>query len=67
MKKFRSFRDIETEKYRLKLEKDLAAYKLEYCWLDTKTSWSPEKLIQKSIVSWVNVRIQRLIRKFSKS
>ena len=67
MQRFRSLKDIERETYRLRLEKELAGYKLEYFFRNARTNWSVESIVQQSVGRWVSILISRLIRKKSNS
>ena len=63
MNRFRSLKDIEKEKYRLYLERELVQYKLNYFIRNAKSNWSPEKLIQNGIGSLVYRFVTGLIQK----
>ncbi|MPQ46143.1 hypothetical protein GCQ56_03890 [Marinifilum sp. N1E240] len=67
MKRFHSLKDIERERYRLYLEKELAGYKLKYFFRNAKTNYSIENLFQESIGNWVGRLIGGLIRKKPKT
>ncbi|MBN2596557.1 hypothetical protein [Labilibaculum sp.] len=60
MKRFRSLKDMEKERYRLYLEKELAGYKLEYFFRNARTNFSAENLFQSSIGNWLGRAIGRL-------
>lgn len=49
MDRFKSLKDIEKEKYRLYLERELVQYKLKYFVRNVKSSWNPERIIQDNI------------------
>ncbi|MCZ4695348.1 hypothetical protein DWB61_11370 [Ancylomarina euxinus] len=66
MNRYRSLKDIEKEKYRLYLERELAAYKLSYFVRNAKRNWSPEKFIQNNIGSVVYRFVKGLIQKKNK-
>ncbi|MGZ2370444.1 hypothetical protein ACXR6G_11695 [Ancylomarina sp. YFZ004] len=63
MNRYRSLKDIEKEKYRLYLERELAGYKLNYFVRNAKSNFSCEKLIQNSIGSVVYRFVTGLIHK----
>ncbi|WP_320018067.1 hypothetical protein [Labilibaculum manganireducens] len=63
MKHFRSLKDIEKERYRLYLEKELAGYKLEYFFRNTRTNFSAENFLENSVGNWIGRTIGRFIRK----
>ncbi|MDM8160115.1 hypothetical protein QUH73_09850 [Labilibaculum sp. K2S] len=65
MKHFRSLKDIEKERYRLYLEKELVGYKLEYFFRNAKSNYSIENLFRKRISNWVGRLIGRFIWKKS--
>ena len=67
MQRFRSLKDIERETYRLRLEKELAGYKLEYFFRNARANWNVESIVQQSVGRWVSTLISRLIRKKSNS
>jgi len=67
MNRFKSLKDIEKEKYRLYLERELAQYKLKYFVRNAKSNWSPEKLIHNSVGSLVCSFVSRLIQKKKES
>jgi len=67
MNRFRSLKDIEKEKYRLSLQRELAHYKLKHFARIAKSNWSPEKLIQNSVGSLVCTFVSRFIQKKSDS
>ena len=62
MNRYRSLKDIEKEKYRLHLERELAYYKLNYFMRNAKNNWNPEKLIQNSIGGMVCRFVKGFIR-----
>jgi len=63
MNRLRSLKDIEKEKYRLHLERELVRYKLNYFVRNAKSNWSIEKLIQNSIGSLVYGLVSKIVRK----
>lgn len=63
MDRLRSLKDIEKEKYRLHLERELVRYKLNYFVRNAKSNWSIEKLIQNSIGSLVYGLVSKIVRK----
>jgi len=63
MDRLRSLKDIEKEKYRLHLERELVRYKLNYFVRNAKSNWSIEKLIQNSIGSLVYGLVSKIARK----
>jgi len=63
MNRLRSLKDIEKEKYRLHLERELVHYKLNYFVRNAKSNWSIEKLIQNSIGSLVYGLVSKIVRK----
>jgi len=63
MDRFRSLKDIDKEKYRLHLERELAGYKLNYFLRNAKSNFSCEKLIQNSIGSVVYRFVTGLMRR----
>ncbi|WP_372643064.1 hypothetical protein [Ancylomarina sp.] len=63
MNRYRSLKDIEKEKYRLHLERELAGYKLNYFVRNAKRNLSPEKLIQNGIGSVVYRFVTGLMRR----
>ena len=63
MNRFKSLKDIEKEKYRLYLERELSRYKLNYFIRNAKNNWSPEKLIQNSIGSLVYRFVTGIVHK----
>lgn len=65
MKRFYSLKDIRQERYRLYLEKELAAYKLKHFFRNAKSNYSIENLFQERISSWVGRFIGRFIWKKS--
>lgn len=67
MNRFKSLKDIEKEKYRLYLERELSRYKLNYFIRNAKSNWSPEKLIQNSIGSLVYRFVTGIVHKKEKA
>ncbi|WP_461644005.1 hypothetical protein [Labilibaculum euxinus] len=63
MKRFRSLKDIEKERYRLYLEKELAGYKLEYFFRNTRKNFSAENFLENSVGNCFGRTIGRFIRK----
>lgn len=63
MDRFRSLKDIKKEKYRLHLERQLVQYKLSYFIRNTKSNWSPERLIQNSIGRFLGRFVEGLFQK----
>ncbi|RXQ95603.1 hypothetical protein EO244_06990 [Ancylomarina salipaludis] len=62
MNRYRSLKDIEKEKYRLQLERELAYYKLSHFVRNAKNNWNPENLIQNSIGNLVCRFVKKIIR-----
>lgn len=67
MNRFRSLKDIEKEKYRLHLERELAQYKLNFFIRNTKRNWSTERIIQNSIGRLLGRLVEGLFHKKEKS
>lgn len=65
MRRFYSLKDMERERYRLYLEKELAEHKLKYFYRNTKNSYRLENIIKNNVGSWLGKFIGRLIWKRS--
>lgn len=65
MRRFYSLKDIERERYRLYLEKELVEYKLKYFYRNTRESYRLENIIKDSVGTWLGKFISRLIWKKS--
>ncbi len=67
MRRFYSLKDMERERYRLYLEKELVAYKLKYFYQNTRNSYRLENIVRDSVGTWLGKFISRLIWKKSNS
>ena len=67
MRRFYSLKDMERERYRLYLEKELVAYKLKYFYRKTRESYRLENIVKDSVGAWLGKFISRLIWKKSNS
>lgn len=67
MRRFYSLKDMERERYRLYLEKELVVYKLKYFYRNTRESYRLENLVKDSVGTWLGKFISRLIWKKNNS
>ena len=65
MRPYYSLKDIERERYRLYLEKELVKHKLKYFYRNTRNSYRLENIIKDNVGSYLAKFIGRLIRKKS--
>ncbi|MDE5417764.1 hypothetical protein L3049_07060 [Labilibaculum sp. DW002] len=67
MRRFYSLKDMERERYRLYLEKELVVYKLKYFYRNTRESYRLENIVKDSVGTWLGKFISRLIWKKNNS
>ncbi|MBI9057649.1 MAG: hypothetical protein JEZ01_07725 [Labilibaculum sp.] len=67
MRRFYSLKDMERERYRLYLEKELVVYKLKYFYRNTRESYRLENIVKDSVGAWLGKFISRLIWKKNNS
>lgn len=65
MRPYYSLKDIERERYRLYLKKELVKHKLKYFYRNTRNSYRLENIIKDNVGSYLAKFIGRLIRKKS--
>ena len=67
MNRLKSLKDIEKEKYRLSLQRELVHYKLKHFARNAKSNWSPERLIENGVGRLVCTFFSRFVQKKSDS
>nr|WP_320118610.1 hypothetical protein [uncultured Marinifilum sp.] len=65
MRPYYSLKDIERERYRLYLEKELVKHKLKYFYRNTRNSYRLENIIKDNVGSYLGKFIGRIIWKKS--
>ncbi|MGQ1908296.1 hypothetical protein ACT3CE_00775 [Marinifilum sp. RC60d5] len=61
MRRYYSLKDIERERYRLYLEKELVNHKLKYFYRNTRNSYRLENIIKDNVGSYIAKFVTRFI------